>query len=546
MILVDQERRQPAERHRLRLRREQGDAVVEPRRRAARAGRAGHERRHKGVRLRYSASAARSNATRSGSSATRGSGRTRSCWPTSSTRRRPDGVLRQAHRLLRQGDLAGQPQQQDHRSPTAARGSTARIRREGATFVDAGGGELQHAESGQLLLRRHVDGDAVELLDLRGAGLEDEPHQPRALSARGGAERCRRGSTSRPRSSRARRRGSGKAIRSGRSSPGQVTRVGNWFGSHELSAGAQYDWGGYITERAYHGDIYLRFRSGVPDSADLLNSPVTSDNRVRQVGLYVQDRWMIANRLTINAGARFDETYIWIAEQYSPAGRWVPERRTPKTDVKTWRNVVPRLGVAYDLTGKPKTVLKGSFSKYMGNEATGLAETRQPACSSIEQPVRVDRSQRRPLRAGERAQPLHGVERRRERRSSTPICGGRSIANTAWGSSIRSASNLRHRRSCAHRREQRDLRSNHESRRALRQLHPGRHHQPADQPAADDLQPESGDGGPAGQHPDQLVEAGHQLQRRRDLASAPVRRAARSCRAATTTARISAASPPAS
>jgi hypothetical protein len=159
---------------------------------------------------------------------------------------------------------------------------------------------------------------------------------------------------------------------------GQITRVGNWLGSHELSSGLQYDWGGYITERNYQGDIYLRFRNGVPDSADLLNSPVKSDNRVRQVGLYVQDRWMIANRLTINVGARFDETFIWIAEQFSPAGVWVPERRTPKTDVKTFRNAVPRLGIAYDLTGNAKTVLKGSFSTYMGNEATGLAERVNP------------------------------------------------------------------------------------------------------------------------------------------------------------------------
>jgi hypothetical protein len=56
----------------------------------------------------------------------------------------------------------------------------------------------------------------------------------------------------------------------------------------------------------------------------------------------------------------------------------VPERRTPKTDVKTFRNVVPRLGVAYDLTGDATTVLKGSYSVYMGNEATGLAETVNP------------------------------------------------------------------------------------------------------------------------------------------------------------------------
>jgi outer membrane receptor protein involved in Fe transport len=93
---------------------------------------------------------------------------------------------------------------------------------------------------------------------------------------------------------------------------------------------------------------------------------------------YVQDRWMLANRLTINAGVRYDHIYIYFPEQHAAAGAWMPERTVPARDVQTWNNVVPRLGVAYDLTGQAKTVLKGSFSKYMGNEGVGLAETLNP------------------------------------------------------------------------------------------------------------------------------------------------------------------------
>ncbi len=159
---------------------------------------------------------------------------------------------------------------------------------------------------------------------------------------------------------------------------GSITRVGNWAGNHELNTGAQYDWGGYRTTQEYHGDIFLRFRNGAPDSVDLLNTPVDSYPKGRQVGLYVQDRWMIANRVTINAGARYDHLHLYLPDQVAAAGTWVPERRVPGRDVITWRSLVPRLGVAYDLTGNAHSVLKGSFSKYMGNEGVTLAETLNP------------------------------------------------------------------------------------------------------------------------------------------------------------------------
>lgn len=161
---------------------------------------------------------------------------------------------------------------------------------------------------------------------------------------------------------------------------GAVTHVGNFSGNHELNVGGQYDFGGYQTIQDYreHGDIYLRLRGTVPDSVDLLNSPINSDNKARMGALYVQDRWMVANRLTINAGLRYDHIYIYFPEQHAEAGAWVPERTVAAQDVQTWDSVVPRLGVAFDLTGAAKTVLKGSFSTYMGNEGVGLAETLNP------------------------------------------------------------------------------------------------------------------------------------------------------------------------
>ncbi|HSL20010.1 MAG TPA: TonB-dependent receptor [Vicinamibacterales bacterium] len=161
---------------------------------------------------------------------------------------------------------------------------------------------------------------------------------------------------------------------------GSATLTGTWSGSHELRTGAQYDFGGYETIRDYteHGDIIQRYRSGVSDSVDLINSPVYTNNKARQFGAYIQDRWMVANRLTVNAGARYDYLHIWWPNQTAEAGTWMPERQIEKRDVKTWQTVVPRVGVALDVSGDAKTVLKASFSKYIGNEATGLAESLNP------------------------------------------------------------------------------------------------------------------------------------------------------------------------
>jgi hypothetical protein len=61
----------------------------------------------------------------------------------------------------------------------------------------------------------------------------------------------------------------------------------------------------------------------------------------------------------------------------------VPARQQPAQDVETWRNVVPRVGVAYDLAGDARTVVKGSYSRYVMNEGTGLDDSVNPFSESF-------------------------------------------------------------------------------------------------------------------------------------------------------------------
>lgn len=169
-----------------------------------------------------------------------------------------------------------------------------------------------------------------------------------------------------------------------------ATHVFDAAGSHELRFGSQGDWGQFPDNRYNKNDIIYRYRNGVPDSVDLVNTPVNSKTTIREFGFYVQDSWRIAKRLSVNAGVRYDYFKVFIPEQYAPAGTYVGERRFSRIPVVTWNNVVPRFGVSYDLLGTGRTVLKGSASQYMGVEAAGVAQDVNPMFRSTNRCTWVD------------------------------------------------------------------------------------------------------------------------------------------------------------
>ena len=161
-----------------------------------------------------------------------------------------------------------------------------------------------------------------------------------------------------------------------------VTKLAQWKGSHELKFGFQTDWG-WAEERRYSADTFLEFRNGVAESATLLNVPIPGISNLSEYGLYVQDRWRIANKLTLNVGARFDHFYSEVPAQSAPANTWVPARSIEDIkDVPNWNDLVPRLGLTYDVKGNGQTVLKASASKYVLNYAAGISQAVNPLFES--------------------------------------------------------------------------------------------------------------------------------------------------------------------
>src|SRR6185295_10481406 len=75
----------------------------------------------------------------------------------------------------------------------------------------------------------------------------------------------------------------------------------------------------------------------------------------------------------------------------APAGRFVPARDFPEvTNLPNWNNVVPRLGVSYDLTGRGKTAVKANVGAYVASQGTGYATTYSASVFAIDQRTWTD------------------------------------------------------------------------------------------------------------------------------------------------------------
>lgn len=126
-----------------------------------------------------------------------------------------------------------------------------------------------------------------------------------------------------------------------------LSRFAEAFGHHDLKFGLELerdlarDRLGYIDNISYYDN------NGAPYLAFSYGYDVTGKNH--RESAYAQDSWKAARRLTVNAGGRFD----WIRGTNPDAG----------TVFRT-RSFAPRIGLAFDLAGDRKSVLKASYARY--------------------------------------------------------------------------------------------------------------------------------------------------------------------------------------
>src|SRR5438067_2002753 len=140
----------------------------------------------------------------------------------------------------------------------------------------------------------------------------------------------------------------------------ETTGATNQLRAPEAAAEHHYD-PQYMPVLTYTYPVTNKFLVEVNAS---MNSYQRSQKRLPETGVDAQDQWT-ARKLTLNMGLRYTAYDAFIPAQHLPAGPFEPVRDFPAVEHSPqWKNLSPRLGVAYDLFGSGKTALKASLGRY--------------------------------------------------------------------------------------------------------------------------------------------------------------------------------------
>lgn len=149
-------------------------------------------------------------------------------------------------------------------------------------------------------------------------------------------------------------------------------------GAHTAKVGFQFNWGTYVNTRETNADLQQVYSNGVPVSVTVYNTPLRyKDALLGDLGIYAQDTWTL-NRLTLNAGLRYEILRHEVSKQESGAGRFIGARRFDAIPMPTWKDLAPRFGAVYDLFGNAKTALKFGLNRYMESRTTFFANRYNP------------------------------------------------------------------------------------------------------------------------------------------------------------------------
>jgi hypothetical protein len=169
----------------------------------------------------------------------------------------------------------------------------------------------------------------------------------------------------------------------------------NWGGSHNFQFG--FKWGDSYNSYIYKVSqgINAQFDSNpdpkanqpvfsVPLEVVAYNTPTTQKNYFRDTSFYLQDTWTLRRHLTLNLGMRYDRFTTYYPAQTTGANLTFPQlfqasHTFPASgNLADWNTVSPRIGVAFDPTGKGNSVIRFGYGIYYIMQGTGLAESANP------------------------------------------------------------------------------------------------------------------------------------------------------------------------
>jgi len=160
---------------------------------------------------------------------------------------------------------------------------------------------------------------------------------------------------------------------------------GGLHGTHNFKFGFEngLSYNSYIYK--VNGGINEIFDNGTPIQIIAYNTPATQKNYFRDTSLYLQDTWTVTRRITLDLGMRYDRFNTYYPAQKNDPNQTFPQLfpLTPAEmqasgNLVDWNTVSPRLGLAFDVTGKGDSVVRLSYGRYYIMQGTGLAETVNP------------------------------------------------------------------------------------------------------------------------------------------------------------------------
>ena len=154
----------------------------------------------------------------------------------------------------------------------------------------------------------------------------------------------------------------------------------NWNGTHTWRASMTYVTGAHNMKFGYQGgylvddqknftndsNLAFRFNNGVPNQITETALPYQVHQDVRYDALYLQELWTFS-RMTLQGALRFDHAWSYFPEQQIGPSNYLPfSTKFERQDgITGYKDLTPRVGVAYDVFGSGKTSLKVNLGKYL-------------------------------------------------------------------------------------------------------------------------------------------------------------------------------------
>lgn len=162
----------------------------------------------------------------------------------------------------------------------------------------------------------------------------------------------------------------------------QIDNTLSWFvpgkgGDHDLRFGAQYQYSDqfFSNQGQLNGTFNIR-SNNLFDPNDFRTYPerltvrVPGASQFKQLGhivsAFAQDKWKVNRRTTISVGARYDLAINPVPGPNALANGVITRAGFTMSDKGPTdkNNIAPRLGLAYDLTGDGRTVVRGGYGMF--------------------------------------------------------------------------------------------------------------------------------------------------------------------------------------